>query len=346
MIDLSHFDQNAISNPNHNIFGLPFKEKDARVIIFPVPWEVTVSYGAGTARCFDAVFAASFQVDLFNKYFKNTWKQGFYMPEPDKKILMKSDFLRKEAELYVDFIGTGEDINSNAFMTRSLKDINSGGETLNTWVYEHCKKYLEEGKLVCLLGGDHSTPFGYIKAIAEKHDDFGILQIDAHCDLRKSYQDFVYSHASIMYNVLTEIPQVKHITQIGIRDYCEEEYSFIKNNDKITVFFDEDIEQRKYEGDIWSKIVEDIINTLPQKIYISFDIDGLDPKLCPNTGTPVHGGFESTEIIYLFKKIIESGKQIIGCDLVEIGNGENITDASVGARMLWNLCNTFTMTNM
>lgn len=346
MTDLSNFDQNAISNPNNNIFGLPFSESDARLIIFPVPWEVTVSYGSGTARSFDAVFSASFQVDLFNKYYKDTWKQGFFMPDQNKKILMKSDYLRKEAELYVDFIGTGEDVNTNAFMIRSLKDINEGGELLNQYVYEHCKKYMENGKLVCLLGGDHSTPFGYLKAIAETHDSFGILQIDAHCDLRKSYQDFIFSHASVMYNVLEKIPQVKHITQVGIRDYCEAEYNFInQNKEKVSVFFDEDIKFRLFEGEIWKTIVEEIIETLPEKVYISFDIDGLDPKLCPNTGTPVQGGFQTEETIYLLQKVIESGRKIIGFDLVEIGNGENVTDANVGARMLWNLCNIFTMSN-
>ena len=230
MVDLSNFDQNGVANPNANIFGLPFSEEDAGLIIFPVPWEVTVSYGAGTGRCFDSVFAASFQVDLFNKYYKDTWKNGFFMADVDKKILMKSDYLRKEAELYVDFIGSGEDISTNNFMARSLKDINEGGIMLNEWVYEHTRHYLNKNKLVGLLGGDHSTPLGYIKALSERHESFGILQIDAHCDLRKAYEDFVYSHASIMYNVLNEIPQVKHITQIGVREYCKEDWDFVQEN--------------------------------------------------------------------------------------------------------------------
>lgn len=345
MTDLSKFDQNAAAGLSNNVFGLPFNEDDAALIIFPVPWEVTVSYGAGTARCFDPVMAASYQIDLFNKYYKDTWQQGFYMPEPDKKILMKSDFLRKEAELFVDFLSSGEDITGNPFMKRNLKDINSGSIDLNKYVYENCKKYLQQGKLVCLLGGDHSTPLGYVRALAEKHENFGILQIDAHLDLRKAYQDFTYSHASIMYNVLNEVPNVSALTQIGIRDYCDEEYNYVQANDKIHVFFDEDIKQRMYEGAIWQQIVEEIILTLPDKIYISFDVDGLDPKLCPGTGTPVQGGFEADQVLYLFRKIIDSGRKIIGCDLVEVGNNESITDANVGARMLWNLCNLLVMSN-
>lgn len=347
MVDLSNFDQNGVANPNANIFGLPFSEEDAKLIIFPVPWEVTVSYGAGTGRCFDAVFAAAFQVDLFNKYYKDTWKNGFHMVDVDKKILMKSDYLRKEAELYVDFIGSGEDISTNNFMARSLKDINEGGIMLNDWVYEHTRHYINKGKLVGLLGGDHSTPLGYIKALAEKYSSFGILQIDAHCDLRKAYEDFVYSHASIMYNVLNEIPEVQHITQIGIRDYCKEEWDFVHDNaDKVTAFFDADIKERIFEGDNWKKITGEIIDTLPKNVYISFDIDGLDPKLCPNTGTPVQGGFESEEINYLLRKLLESGRKIIGFDLVEVGTGDTNTDANVGARVLWNLSNILTMSNV
>lgn len=346
MADLSNFNPNDAANPDNNIFGLPFTEEDARLIILPVPWEVTVSYGAGTGRCFDNVFKAGFQVDLFNKYYKDTWRQGFFMRDVDKKILMKSDYLRKEAELYVDFIATGDELESNRFMCRGLKDINEGSTLVNDWVYEHSRHLIAKGKLVGLLGGDHSTPFGYIKALSEKYTGFGVLQIDAHCDLRKSYEDFVYSHASIMYNVLNEIESVTHLTQVGIRDYCEEEWRYIhENKDRITTFFDEDIKERIYEGANWHTITEDIIHTLPQHVYISFDIDGLDPKLCPNTGTPVQGGFEAEQIVYLLRKVLESGRKIIGFDLVEIGTGDTATDANVGARMLWHLCNILTMSN-
>lgn len=347
MADLKNFDPNSVANPDNNIFGLPFSEEEASLIIFPVPWEVTVSYGAGTGRCFDSVFSAGFQVDLFNKYYGDTWKQGFYMLEVDKKILMKSDFLRKEAELYVDFIATGDKVDSNKFICKSLQEINEGSKMLNHWVYEHTKNYLEKGKLVGLLGGDHSTPLGYIKALAEKHERFGILQVDAHFDLRKAYEDFEYSHASIMYNVLNEIPAVEQITQVGIRDYGSDEYHYATtHSDKVAVFFDSDMKESMYNGETWHSIVEKIIDTLPQKVYISFDIDGLDPKLCPNTGTPVHGGLEAEQVIYLFKKVLESGREIIGFDLVEIGHGDGETDANVGARMLWHLCNIFTMSQL
>jgi agmatinase len=258
----------------------------------------------------------------------------------DRKLLMKSDYLRKEAELYIDYISKGEELNKNKFMCKSLKEINEGSIMLNTWVYDRTKDLLAKDKLVGLIGGDHSTPFGYIKALAEKHGNFGILQIDAHCDLRKGYEDFKYSHASIMYNVLNEIPEVEQLVQVGIRDYCEEEWDFIEaNKNRLSVYFDKQIKERQYEGESWKQIADDIISKLPQKVYISFDIDGLDPKLCPNTGTPVQGGFESEQVLYLFKKMIASGRKLIGFDLVEVGVDQTDWDSNVGARMLFRLCN-------
>ena len=346
MTDLSNFDHNSVGNPNNNIFGLPFTEEDARLVILPVPWEVTVSYSAGTARSAEHIFKASIQVDLFDPEVKDGWKQGFYMRPVNKKILLKSDYLRKEAELYIDYVSRGEIVDENKFMCKSLKEINEGTNFLNAWVYEQTSELLNNNKLVVLLGGDHSTPLGYMKAIAEKHGDYGILQIDAHFDLRVSYEGFTYSHASIMYNVLKEIPQVKHIVQLGIRDYSEGEYEYLTaNSDRLTAYFTKDITERQFEGETWKQIAEEIVSKLPQKVYLSFDIDGLDPKLCPSTGTPVAGGFEAEQIFYLLKKIMQSGRQIIGLDLSEIGVGQSDWDANVGARILFKLCNILVASN-
>lgn len=340
MVDLLKFDAEGTSNSHNNIFGLPFGEEDAKLVILPVPWEVTVSYNAGTARAADHVCKASLQVDLFDADAPEGWKQGFYMRPIDKKILLKSDYLRKEAELYIDFISKGESVVTNKFMCRTLREVNEGGVFLNNWVYEQCIGLLKKGKLVGLLGGDHSTPLGYLKAIAETHGDFGILQIDAHADLRPAYQDFKYSHASIMHNALAEISSVKQLMQIGIRDYSNSEWNVICNSKKrIVSYLDKDLKYREYEGQTWKFICEEIINQLPQKIYVSFDVDGLDPKNCPNTGTPVIGGLETEQVFYLLRKIILSGRKIIGFDLSETGVGDTEWDANVSARLLWKLCN-------
>jgi len=340
------FDPNGASNPTNNIYGFPTTEEEARLVILPVPWEVTVSYNAGTSRASEHIFKASMQVDIFDADFPDAWREGFYMRPADKKILMKSDYLRKEAELYIAYISRGEDLKKNAFMCKSLKDINEGGSYLNEWVYEQTKGLMNRGKLVALLGGDHSTPFGYFKAIGERYGDFGVLQIDAHCDLRKCYEDFNYSHASIIYNALEEIPQIKKVVQVGVRDYSQSEWEYVQNSGgRVETFFDKDIKYRLYDGTPWKEIVDDILDRLPENIFLSFDIDGLDPKLCPNTGTPVHGGFETDQVFYLLKKMVEKGKKFLGFDLVEVGTGETDWDSNVGARVLFKLCNLLTAAN-
>lgn len=340
------FDPNNASNPNNNIFGLPSTEDNSLLVILPVPWEVTVSYSAGTARAADHVFKASLQVDLFDSDYPDLWKHGYFMQTPDKKVLLKSDYLRKEAELYIDYISRGELVENNNFMTKSLRDINEGALFLNKWVYEKSAELLKKGKLVALLGGDHSTPLGYFKAIAEKYGEFGILQIDAHCDLRKGFEDFTYSHASIMYNALNEIPGIKKLVQVGIRDYCQEEWDYIHQNpERVQTFFDKDIRERQFEGASWKQIVEEIVASLPALVHLSFDIDGLDPKLCPHTGTPVQGGFEAEQVYYLLKQLLKSGRKLVGFDLNEIGVGESDWDANVGARVLFKLCNTLVASN-
>ena len=258
----------------------------------------------------------------------------------DRKILLKNDFLRKENELYLNFINSGEKIESNKFMKKTLKEVNAGCDELHQWVYEKCKEQLDKGKKIGLLGGDHSVAYGIIKALSEKHSEFGILQIDAHCDLRKSFEGLNHSHGSIMYNVLSDFSNIKKLVQLGIRDYCESEWNYICESDfRVVTYFEKEIKERQFEGQTWSQLADEIIAQLPQKVYISYDIDGLDPKLCPHTGTPVPGGFELEQLNFLFKKILNSGRTIIGFDLCETGVSTDGWDENVGARVIFKMCN-------
>jgi agmatinase len=340
MFEQYPFNPNAVGNTQNNIFGLPFSEEDAQLIILPVPWEVTVSYGAGTSRAADHIYKASKQVDIFDVDGNRGWEKGFFMKEVDKRLLLKSDYLRKEAELYINYISKGDEVSQNKFMCKSLKEINEGNILMNEWVYNQTKELLQKGKLVGLLGGDHSTPLGYMKALAEVYGEFGVLQIDAHCDLRDGYEGFQYSHASIMRNALREIPAITKLVQAGIRDYSEEEWQEICNsNYRIVSYLDQAIKHRQFEGETWKSIADEIIQQLPQQVYLSFDVDGLDRKYCPNTGTPVPGGFELEQVLYLVKKITQTGRKLIGFDLVEVSVGQTDWDSNVGARILWRLCN-------
>lgn len=341
-LDLSRFDPNSVGLKSNNIFGLPFKEADASLVLLPVPWEVTISYRDGTSRGPENIFDASMQVDLYDPDVPNGWKKGFYMLPIDKNIKKKSDYLRQCAELIISHLIDGGVIEDNEQLRGKLNTVNDGGVMLTDWVQEMTATLLKAGKKVGLVGGDHSTPLGFIKALADIHPEFGVLQIDAHADLRKAYEGFTYSHASIMYNVMHEIPQVKKLVQVGIRDYCDEELELSQKHERIVTYFDKDIKERQFEGDTWKKICEEIVAQLPQKVYISFDIDGLDPKLCPNTGTPVPGGFELDEVFYLFKTLKKSGRELIGFDLNEVSTGQHTgdsIDSIVGARALYKLCN-------
>jgi agmatinase len=341
---IRNFNPNDLGDPNANIYGLPFTCDEAEVVIVPVPWDVTVSYSDGTSGGPEAIFNASFQVDLFEPSIKDAWKIGIAMEEIPKDLKGRADILREGAKAYINAITNGVN-EAQAELVGKIRDqVNAGSELLNAWVKERCLEWLNKGKLVALLGGDHSTPFGMMQALAEKHASFGILQIDAHADLRKAYEGFTYSHASIMYNALS-IPQVSKLVQVGIRDFCQEEAELINNsNGRVKTFFDRDIKHASFTGKTWAEQVNDIIASLPENVYISFDIDGLDPKLCPNTGTPVAGGFEFEQAAYLIQQVAKA-KKIIGCDLNEVSPGEDEWDANVGARMLFRMCNLMALSN-
>ncbi len=332
---IDRFDPNGLATGD-TVFGLPFKEKHAEVVILPVPWEVTVSYGSGTAMGPEAILEASKQVDLYDPYIRDAWKMGLYMRKVDERLKSKSEKYRDKAMSYLSALEFG-DVDQSA--KEQLTKINKACQKMVRWVEEQTAELIESGKKVLLLGGDHSTPLGYLNILAQKHN-FGILHIDAHADLRDAYEGFTYSHASIMTNALKN-DSVKRLVQVGIRDYCEEEVEAIENSGgRIVTYFDRDLKQAQFKGETWSEQVERILADLPQKVYVSFDIDGLDPKLCPNTGTPVAGGFETEEVLYLLEQLHQSGKEIIGMDLNEVAPGPHSDwDANVGARLLYRMAN-------
>ncbi len=334
---IKNFDPNSIGDTNNNLFGLPFTTEEAEVVVIPVPWEVTVSYSAGTAKGPQAIYDASFQVDLFDPEIENVWKMGIAMESVSKRLQSTSNRLRIKAEKYLALFEKGHNPSSNKVMKTLQAEINKACIKMNAEVKEKALHYLTKNKIPALLGGDHSTPLGLMQALAKRHPSFAILQIDAHADLRDAYEGFEFSHASIMFNAL-KIPQVSRLVQIGIRDYCEAEAILIKNSKgRIKTFYDRDIKTQQYEGVAWSAICEKIIEELPEKIYLSFDIDGLDPKLCPHTGTPVAGGFEFEQILFLLQKIVKSGKTIIAFDINEVAPGKDEWDANVAARLLYRI---------
>ncbi|WP_347156985.1 agmatinase family protein [Pontibacter chitinilyticus] len=336
---IANFDPNGVGDVSGGVFGLPFSIEEAEVVIIPTPWEVTVSYSAGTAQGPQAIKDASPQLDLFEPNIKDAWKLGIAMEEISEEWAATSDDLRQQAERYITWLEEGKPEAGRAEFEQLPAKITDKGTEMLQWLKQKALGYLEQGKIVGVLGGDHSTPLGLMHALAEKHEEFGILQVDAHADLREAYEGFEFSHASIMYNAL-KLPQVKKLVQVGIRDLCQAEAELAEqSNGRVTIFYDATLKENMYGGDSWKKECKKIIAQLPQKVYISFDIDGLDPKLCPGTGTPVPGGLEFEQAVFLIKQLVKSGREIIGFDLCEVAPGETEWNGNVGARMLLKLCN-------
>ncbi len=336
---IAAFHASGVGVANNQMFGLPFNYEESELVLVQVPWEVTVSYRAGTAKGPDAIMKASTQIDLYDNDNPTGWQQGIFTKKISSSLKKKSAEARKLAEQHIKALEKGKE------NEKGLDEINKASEQLNQFVYKETIAALNDNKLVGLVGGDHSTPLGYMQALAEKHGGFGILQIDAHADLRDAYEGFTYSHASIMFNAL-KIENVKKLVQVGVRDICDDEINVIDNsNRRIVTYFDQELKHGQYNNISWQQICAQIVSQLPEKVYISFDIDGLDPKLCPDTGTPVPGGLEFEQAVYLINELIRSDRKIIGFDLVEVAPGKTEWNAIVGARMLYKLCNLILKSN-
>ncbi len=339
-MDVKDFDPNGVGQANGNYFSLPFTPEQSRLVLVSVPWDVTSSYGDGSSFAPDAIINASTQLDLHDPVFPGGWREGIGTVGIDYTIQDKSVFLRPEAAKVMETLEHGGNMLDDMLLRRRTEKVNEGSEKLNNKVYGEVAKWLGQGKLVGLVGGDHSTPFGAIKAVAEKEGGIGILHVDAHADLRDTYEGFVNSHASIMFNVITKIPQVAKIVQVGLRDVSEVEMQFAAAHDRIEMVTDWQLNKARFAGENWDAQCGRIVGMLPEKVYISFDIDGLSPDNCPNTGTPVPGGLSFNEAVWLLDKVAESGRTVVGFDLCEVApSADGEWDANVGARMLYKLCN-------
>jgi agmatinase len=345
------FDPTTTISSEFGIFGIPLTEAESRLTLLPVPWEVTTSYGKGASNGPRIIREASEQIDLFDFETKTAYEAGFFMKEISEEVQTKSNQYKALAQEVIAL--KTEQSTDTTKISQLTEQVNKASRELTDWVYNQTKTILESGKLFGLVGGDHSTPLGAIKAICERNSqngqsEVGILHLDAHSDTRKSYQGFEQSHASIMYNVMNLPLAPKKLVQIGIRDFCEEEYDYVTTHPRIKTFFDIGTKQRLLKGESWASVAADMINELPQKVYISFDIDGLDPRFCPSTGTPVIGGLSTDEVFFLFNLLAQSGRQIVGFDLNEVSSGEAYEsewDGNVGARMLYKLCGWTILTN-
>lgn len=247
----------------------------ARVLILPVSYEGTVSYGTGTGAGAMAIVDASRNMELYEE--------------------------ETDAEVYKVGIHTLAE-----FEPRSTPDV------MMADLYEHSSKLLESDKFLCMIGGEHSVSAPIIKAHHEKYENLSVLQIDAHADLRDSYDGTEHSHASIMARVVKDlkIPSV----QVGIRSISGDEARALKEGLPTKIFWARDIVGK-------TDWIDDAVNSLTENVYLTIDIDGLDPSLVPTTGTPEPGGLGWYETLTLIRKLAEK-KRVVGMDLVEYSYNE------------------------
>jgi agmatinase len=334
---MTRFDPDGVASADSGIFGLPYTLEESKLVLLPIPWEATTSYGGGTSEGPSAIFNASKQVDLYDFELGTFYEDGItWVPESDQ-VKEWNELAKEQAQLVIKAGGL---VDGDQLLAGALKQVNELSAKVNEFVYSETKRLLEQNKIVGLVGGDHSCPFGAIKAYLEKYPKMGVLHFDAHADLREAYEGFDDSHASIMFNVLKRT-KLEKLVQVGIRDFGEAEFDLIQSSKgRAITHFDQELADRKLEGEAWSKICDAIIKDLPNEVYVSFDIDGLDPRLCPHTGTPVPGGLSFQEATFLIKKVVQSERKIVGFDLNEVAPGPigEEWDANVGARLLYKLC--------
>ena len=333
------FDPSAAAAPDSGIFGLPDDPEGASVHVIGVPFDATTSFRKGTAAGPAAILAASRQVDLFDLVTGHPYEAGIWMAPLDARVSRWNDEASRLAQPVIERGGAGGDPE----LASAVRAVDAIQEKLNGWVEERAVEILERGKLCALLGGDHSVPFGSIRAHAERFPDLGILHFDAHADLRAAYEGFTWSHASILFNVQDQLERVKTIVQVGIRDLSQEEHALMHDSKgRVRALFDHEWADAKHSGHHLKSVVRRALAPLPEKVYVTFDVDGLEPALAPHTGTPVPGGLTWHDAMLWLDELARSGRRIVGLDLNEVTPEHADSDGSgwdeiVGARLLYRL---------
>lgn len=329
-------DPNAPADHDAGLYGLPSDPESALFHVYSVPFEATTSFRQGTARGPLAVFHASHQVELLDLEFGRPYEAGIaWMGELEGVEQLNS----RACELTESI----RDAESGGAADEALAEVNRIGGEVNELVKSATRRSLESGKVPVLIGGDHSIPFGAWSAATEAHPALGLLHFDAHADLRSAYEGFTWSHASIVNNAVRELDGLERIVQVGIRDTCDEELALIAaSEDRIRTVFDHDWARAKLEHQDLAALARKNIALLPEAVWVTFDIDGLDPTLCPNTGTPVPGGLDWRDAAIWLRELAHSGKRIVGIDLVEVAPGYERPlgegwDEIIGARLLYRL---------
>ena len=311
---------------------------DAPIVLVSAPWAVTSAAGQGAVYTPDAIIDASTHLSLYDVVSNTSIDGKVATAEVDYDLQESSLQLGGDAAKVVAHIEDGGALTGDYF-ARKVVRINLGFRDMHRSVGKRVFRFASKGKIVGVVGGDHSVAFGAVRSISSVYPQMGVLFIDAHSDLRPSGKIFDYSHLSVARNIVDEIPAVSKLVQVGVRDMSREEMDFAQNHPKITMLCHEKLTAERFSGRSWGEVCDDVVAQLPDKVYISFDIDALSPECCPHTKRPVAGGMTFDEAVCLINRVAESGREIVGFDLTEIVPVmESGVDAAVGARMLVKLC--------
>ncbi len=270
---------------------LGLQEQDqaqARAVLLPVPYEATTSYGKGTAQAPQALLEASAYVELYDEI-------------RDREPAVRSPASSLGA--------ASDDQVISHYWTAPTVTVSEAFEPAMAEIQSRATELVGPGRFLCAIGGEHSITPPLIQAHLQHYPDLHILQIDAHCDLRDQYEGSPLSHASAMARVVD--PVQNRLTQVGIRSICAEDRRAIRER-RLHTFFAQGLQGKP--DPVW---IQEVIDTLGPRVYLTVDVDGLDPAVVPSTGTPEPGGLSWWQTVELIRALGEQ-RQIIGADVVEL----------------------------
>ncbi len=260
---------------------------EAQGVILPIPYEATTSYGKGTAQAPQALIEASAYVELYDEVRDSepAARSGSSVgTETDSEVISK-------------------------YWTSAPVDIVEALEPAMTAIFQRAKELVDPSRFLCSIGGEHSITGPLVKAHLAHFPDLHVLQIDAHADLRDQYEGSPLSHASAMARVVDQVEN--RLTQVGIRSICAEDRQAMRER-RLHTFFAQGL-----RGKPAASWIQEVIDTLGPQVYLTVDVDGLDPAVIPSTGTPEPGGLTWWEAVELIRAV-GSQRQLVGADITEL----------------------------
>lgn len=330
-------DPNAPRSHNGCFLGLPIAENDAQTVVLCAPWAgAQADSHIHTAAA--NVLEASYRLPLYDPDVPDAWKRGFSLRLPDAQLSERGKQFREKAAGLSLFAESGESPSEGRYVQTSFEEVDKEAAALKQELRQEAKALLDNHKSVGLLGGDSSTQLGLLEALAERYPEFGILHLGARMGLNTSWPGPACSPETFLHHAL-QLGSVAQLTLAGARHCSPREEKTANGKENIAVFYQHEIRRRLFRGHTYSQICGDIIRDLPDRVYISFDIDALLPHYRPHSAGTAPGGFEFEEATYLLKRLVDAELEIIGFGLCGVAGEPHTWEGQVGAQLLYRLGN-------